>query len=343
MKKTLILLLSLVMFTSISCGDETLNFINGSSDATVTRPNTDENSNQEPGVKDQEQDQLQVPDSKQDKDADIDNLNNEEDLSGLQDELSDYLIHLSQIRSSTPSQGARVLQDVVGHYFSGAACMAYTNYYSSDPDTYAHEATHGLNACIRNNYNNTGEVVNGFYLLEGNAIVVREPHIKKSQVARYIPDTLKNMDGTKRYNTYIVGQTSFESNPLYIFDEWSAYTNGALEAIDQFKTKNYQTSAILLGGGALEFMMYATSLGLAISELDPGYFKREPRFIPLYKYLVEKAVIQILQGGASYPKVVDQSMVNYFEKFKTDSSAEKLRNFVRTYIGTGWAKKVLDI
>ena len=221
--------------------------------------------------------------------------------------------------------------------------MAYTNYYSSDPDTYAHEATHGLNACIRNNYNSTGELVNGFYLLEGRAIVVREPHVRKSQVANYIPTVLRNMDGTKRFNTYITGQTSFESNPLYIFDEWSAYTNGALEAISQFKTKNYQTSAILLGGGATEFMMYGTALGLAISEIDPSYFTREPRFIPLYKHLVEKTVIQILQGGVDYPRVVDQSMITYFNKLKTDSSCEKLRNFIRAYMGTGWAKKVLGI
>ena len=61
MKNTVILLLSLIMFMSISCGDDTLNFTNASSDATLTRPNGDENTNEEPGTKDENQ----VPDSKQ--------------------------------------------------------------------------------------------------------------------------------------------------------------------------------------------------------------------------------------------------------------------------------------
>ena len=344
MKNINLVLLASVLSLIISCGDDNLNLIGSSTDATLSRAETlpsDTDSLQDPNTN-------KVPGNDQgaeygyDSEQDIPDNLEEEDLSGLKDELSQYLIHLKRVRSNTPSGGASVLQDVVSYYFSGSACFPYTNYYSSDPDTYAHEATHGLNACLRNNYNTTGEVVNGFYLLEGRAIVIREPHIRKSQVANYIPTSLRNLDLTKRFNTYVTGQTSFESNPLYIFDEWNAYIHGALESIDQFKTKNYQTSAALLGAGATEFMVYATALGLAASELDPDYFKRETKFSPLYKHLVEKTM-RVLQEGADYPRVVDPTMLVYFNKFKTDSSAEKLRNFIRTYMGTGWAKKVLGI
>ena len=318
-----------------ACGDETLNFIGSSQDASVsTNPN-----NQSDSIN-QSENESDLNSNKNHSDS---FSKEDQPEPGLEDELSQYLIHLDQKRTNTPSQGASVLQDVVGHYFSGPGCLSYTNYYSSDPDTYSHEATHGLNACIRNNYNPNQEHLNGFYLLEGKAIVITEPRVKKSQVAGFVPKGLQSLDLTKRFNTYIIGQSSFENDPLYIFDEWNAYINGALESIEQFKTKNYKTNSVLLGAGATEFMVYATSLGLAISKLDPSYFTQEPKFIPLYKHLVEKTVIRILQEGSSYSQVVDPSMVAYFNKFRTSAESEDLRNFIRTYMGTGWAKKILGI
>lgn len=95
-------------------------------------------------------------------------------------------------------------------------------YRSTDKMHYAHEATHGVNAGIRNSH---GPRDNAAYLLGDRAWVMPEPSTTLSAVAGAVPRSLRGGG----YNLYLQRQQRYwNDQPLYILDEWSAYRNGTL-------------------------------------------------------------------------------------------------------------------
>ena len=223
------------------------------------------------------------------------------------------IIQLSKVRNA--NLGGYVLNDIVSYYMNGSACMSYTTYAASEKPTYAHEATHGLNACIRNNKNNTGKKANGFYLLEGKAAVVVEPSIRKSTVGSYVPSNLRNLDITNRFNTYVTGMSEWDDTPLYIFDEWMAYINGAKEAISLTKNNQLISNEHGLVHGAIEFMVYASALIKAASEKDSS-FDSNTQLKALYKYLF-KTTVSLYNQGKGNSRLVGSEAESYMSKFKS--------------------------
>lgn len=91
--------------------------------------------------------------------------------------------------------------------------------------TKLHECTHGVHANIRNSLVRLGYGhVNAFYVYNGYYVWFYEPNFKKSQIAEFVPKHLKNHH---LYRTYIVGSEAWENEPLYPWDEATAYVNGA--------------------------------------------------------------------------------------------------------------------
>lgn len=112
-------------------------------------------------------------------------------------------------------------------------------YSSSDRITWAHETTHGINSKVRNAIYKPDESKNAFYVLEGKALVLREPtHITITQVASKIPQQLRG--GV--YQQYMVNQAKgWNDRPLYIMDELSAFTNGSMTRTDLKITDRAET------------------------------------------------------------------------------------------------------
>ncbi len=97
-----------------------------------------------------------------------------------------------------------------------------------------HETTHGLHARLRNQYGN-----NVFYLLNNQAIVVKEPPFTLRYISTKIPHKLRR----NIYNLYLINAQQWWNNePLYIFDEWVAYTNGTLTG-QEYKIFNIRTQS----------------------------------------------------------------------------------------------------
>jgi len=93
--------------------------------------------------------------------------------------------------------------------------------------TWAHETTHGLNSQLRNR--RSGPRINAFYIYDGRAILATEPEFLLQDVADQVPAILRG----RLYNLYLVSQaSSWNDRPLYLFDEWCAYQNGSLLALD---------------------------------------------------------------------------------------------------------------
>lgn len=143
-------------------------------------------------------------------------------------------------------------------------CVKYDYYSGGGRVTSVHECTHGINSQIRNKpirINDASEfralgfatsspsevcmlpqpaeeltpdeeemkmmvtgAQAGFYLLQDKAIMFENPAGTISQAAAIVPRTMRY----GRYNLYMVQQArSWNAEPLYIFDEWIAYRNGA--------------------------------------------------------------------------------------------------------------------
>lgn len=167
-------------------------------------------------------------------------------------------------------------------------------YRDSDPVTTVHESTHGINAMLRNRH---GGEVNAFYVFDGRYTVLPEPRFGKSAVARFV---LPEFRESGLYRLYVVGQQSFEEDPLYIFDEWVAYTNGAEMGLRTDTLAN-----------ALIFNFYAAALLQAVDALDPGYAAREELHAFFRWNLGRTFYLAERYGGPEHRRLVDRYRAAY--------------------------------
>src|SRR5262249_19428711 len=121
----------------------------------------------------------------------------------------------------------------------------YQDIYSRSPKNYlpqlddigsrvteCHEATHFVNHQLRNESKPHGP---SFYFGEGRVIAFKkQPDLRLQDVADEVPEKYRKW---AIYKNYLVNQRAYwDDEPLYIFDEWSAYRNatrlGRIERLD---------------------------------------------------------------------------------------------------------------
>ena len=91
-------------------------------------------------------------------------------------------------------------------------------YKDKDQMTWAHEGTHGINAKLRDGLNG----FNVIYFLGGWAFSQEEPTTTLKIIAKSVPGALQG--GV--FELYLIEQQRYwNEQPLYILDEFSAYTN----------------------------------------------------------------------------------------------------------------------
>ena len=160
-------------------------------------------------------------------------------------------LKLKPIRSVKPRG---ILGDIESHM------PAQHIYRDNDKVTWAHETTHGLNSRLRQSYSSGHNV---FYVLSNNGIKLREPPIKLSELARSVPTQYRG----SIYTLYLVqAQQWWNDQPLYIVDEWVAYTNGTLCGIENRMNSRTQNSF----EHALECGIY-TSVLMTLVEKQRSY------------------------------------------------------------------------
>jgi hypothetical protein len=149
------------------------------------------------------------------------------------------------------------------------------HYSSSDRITHAHETTHGINSHISNHLGHEGGLAYGFYVGNDQAILLSGPKVKLSQVAALIPESLRG----SRYQLYCIEQQKyFEDHPLYLFDEWTAYTNGAYAGVELTEKGQLEMARNDALVGPMEFSIYALGLAAAIEKYDPDYLRENKQF-----------------------------------------------------------------
>ena len=239
----------------------------------------------------------------------------------------------AQQSRSNAAWGA-ALTDIINHLPA-----SYGNTYAdSDLVTYGHETTHGINSHARNNLNGTMRRANGFYVLNDRVAIIVEPGIRKSAVARYVPASLR---GT-RYSTYVTGQTAWDDTPLYIFDEWVAYTNGSEVAMNLSRAGLWRYGWRDAVAGTLEFTVYALALGMAVEAGDPSYFRDHTQFRAFLAWNARRAM-ELFRAGAATESFRYDAQDAMYRALRESADAEALREFARRVWGRAWAAEVLGI
>jgi hypothetical protein len=250
---------------------------------------------------------------------------------GIPGEHVEWLKYPAQNAKTGGSWGV-ALTDIAQHLPSSYGDM----YWDSDLITAGHETSHGIHSELRNNHNTTGKKANGFYVLNDRAVIVVEPNIRKSDVAPYIPTSLRG----SRYSLYITGQVEWDDTPLYIWDEWNAYANGGDVGVD-LVNRGLWTYGWRDGvAGELEFVVYATAVAMAVQKKDPTYFDGYDQFREFLAWNVRRSMNSYRAGAKMEAfKWADQDA--YYERMKNDAGAATWRDFVRGYFGADWANAVL--
>jgi hypothetical protein len=209
-------------------------------------------------------------------------------------------------------------------------------WFPDDAMTSGHETTHGIQAHLRNYEAPMTGRYNAFYVLHDRAAFVEEPDLRKSEIAPFIPASLQG----DRYATYITGQTAWDDTPLYVFDEWVAYTNGAEVAVGQVQAGLYQgqwTDAVM---GPLEFVAYAIATAKAVSVKDPAYFASNLQFRRFTAWNIERAMA-LFEAGRTMMQFEWARQDAYATALRTGADADDLRTFARATWGADWTQRVL--
>ena len=215
-----------------------------------------------------------------------------------------------------------------------------STYRDSDPVTWGHETTHGINSHLRNTqeYNPEGAKVNGFYVGNDKAVVLQEPPITKSSVGRYVPDSLKG----SRFSMYVTGQRAFEREPLYLMDEWVAYSNGAAVGVDLAKAGKWRDGGRDAVAGVVEFTAYGFAMAMAIEAQQPGYLAQHPK---LKNFIAWQGLrgMDLFREGLKVPAFAGfPEQHKQLERLRSAPDAEPLRAFIRTQYGDAYLQRLLQ-
>jgi hypothetical protein len=199
------------------------------------------------------------------------------------------------------------LDDIDSHLPAG---NVYTR--ESDPVTACHEGTHGVNSDLRQAYHKAG-----FYVLNDRAVLIDNPVITLTAVAREGPASLRGFN----YRLYFVQQLAdWNEHPTYPFDEWCAYTNGAEARLRRNIPDRDDTVQF-----ALEFVPY--SICVAKAAHDAG-LPDDPQMKAFIQWQAERC---IRLGGE-----IKQPLPNM-----TAADAASFRDFCHLYFGAPWTLKNL--
>lgn len=199
--------------------------------------------------------------------------------------------------------------------------------------TDAHEGTHGVNSRIRSQHSGS----NGFYVTGGKGVVIKNPNMRKSKVAEFVPMSLRG----SRFDLYISRSSDWDDMPTYILDEHIAYVNGGAVAVEDKKNgiknsvQNYGFDAV---SGSIEFSFYSIALAMAIEKYDSEYWKTNDQFRNYMNWVLKRAK-EVYDSGKDIPEFSSTSQVKLEQNIKNSPDAEAMRVFIRKNFNGVWLDK----
>lgn len=201
-------------------------------------------------------------------------------------------------------------------------------YLSSSRDTNAHESTHFIQSDLRNAH---GGRVNAFYLLNGKAVVCKEPGVKISWIGKFCPTCLRSY----RWPLYCEQQQQYWNNePLYLVDEWSSYINGCAVSLED-KQAGRAAESTDAASGTLEMGVYSVAMAMAVQKYDPEFFKNDPQFLPFLRYQWKRAHDLYQKAAPLFPS---DNQTRQLKALQTSPNAEAMRQFITKHLDGVWLK-----
>ena len=187
-----------------------------------------------------------------------------------------------------------------------------------DKVTWAHEATHSINNLLRRSH----AYHNAFYVLNDQFVLIQEPTgVTIANIRNQIPPLFHD----NQYSLYLTGKQVSEWNlsPLYILDEWVAYTNASecvLELLEKDlwrETDKGQGEAMIM----TKFNVYA--LVMLSNTTNP-----EPKLTQFIEWNLRRS-LSIWERSEMEPKArMDETMV-FWRNFLTLPQTQTLRNQIK--------------
>lgn len=243
-----------------------------------------------------------------------------------------FFAYPPQKNKQDPGTWGPLLTDIENHLPASYG----SQYYDSNPAIHAHETTHGINAHLRNTYGVPGD--NAFYVLKDRAILLAEPKMTKSKVAAFVPSQLRG----SRFNLYIIGQTAWDNEPLYVFDEWVSYTNDSDVGVELHNSGKWTYGWTDGVAGTLEFCVYATATAMAIEQHDPGYLTQTPQFLEFLAWHLQRGM-DIFRAGKDLQYFKWSTQDTYYNDLQSSTAAAPLRTFLTQRFGEPFMKQVLGL
>lgn len=221
------------------------------------------------------------------------------------------------------------LKDIENHLHPSLG----THYRDKDKITWAHETTHGIHGWLNNEYQEPGDRSHyHFYVGNDKAARVKQPNITIADVAKIVPNSLKK----SRFELYLVQQRrDWNDEPLYIWDEWVAYCNGAQCGLELVKKKLYEPNKSDIVWGTLEFNVYAIYVAIAQQKYDPDYDNTQ--LLEFLAWNLERSMKIYNECQNINAFAWDDT---YIRHLRTNADAAELRNFTIKTWGKKWANDV---
>ena len=219
----------------------------------------------------------------------------------------------------------KTLNDIESHIQTNHAYR-----FPSMPMTWAHETTHGINANIRNRFFGGKPVRTGFYCLDDRCVLIDEPvGTRLSRFVSKIPAVLRGPS----YDLYLRQQLRYwDSHPLYILDEWVAYTNGT--ACGQEVKEDGWFYELLQ---AHNFCVYAIFMAKQIEEDCPDYDQTQLKAFIVWN---TQRVFRYTEMAKEDPTNRLDRVKKYLRAFRESPDAKPIRDFARRYLGEHTCKNL---
>lgn len=254
----------------------------------------------------------------------------EDDLGEIYDEEEIFDLDIEPVFLRYPAINNRIKEN---SFYAEVINHCRNPVLGHDRDTNAHESSHRIASEIRNSNRSSGKV-NGFYVGNDQAVVIQEPNIRKSQVARYIPRNLR----AGRFSLYLIGQIEWDREPLYIFDEWVAYVNGGAVSVEDAERgrKHAWTDAVM---GSLEFSIYSVAVAMAVADRDPTYWENNEQFRKFLIWHLRRSKELFYNGRSHFPwDKQDRLLAN----LRNDPQAAAMREFIQKHLDNVWLEEAYE-
>lgn len=230
-------------------------------------------------------------------------------------------------RSTFPGRGA-TLKDLAAHLAPADGAWR-----ERDPATFAREAMASLHRQTEATSVDDVRPMAGFYIPNGQTITLSQPLVRKSRVARFVPDALRG----PRFAIKVTGDGGSEERPLRLLQEWQAYAVAARAALEAGAIGEGTREAL---DGTMEFTVYGLALALTVASDDPRYFAEESAFSELVALTLEQSM-SVLRDAAQRAPLARAALFNAHRLFTTSDEAAPLRQFAKRLFGSEWTDQVL--